>query len=829
MQVMDIQKNNKSSELLLPVGNIEMCLAAIHGGADAIYVGMPGFNARGRTVDHSIEQLNEIIELCHLYGVKVHVAFNILIFEDEINDAIAMLKKVLPLGPDALIIQDLGLAKIVKDLYPTQVIHASTQMTVTNHDAIEFLDDLEIERFVLGRENSINEIKEIRNNTEKELEVFVHGALCVAYSGQCFTSESIGGRSANRGQCAQSCRFSYELFVDGEKKQLVDEKYLVSPQDLCGINEVGTLQEIGIESFKVEGRLKSPAFVGTVAKTYKKAIYGNQIDKNDIDKMAQTYSRGFFSGWLHGVDHQRLVKGTYQSHRGVSLGQILRVDQFGIVVSSKTEIINGMGIVICNDKKEKEIGSPIFKVTKNKDQTTTLQLRKDFPLNKVSSGDLVYLNSNPEITKEVESTVKDYDKQKRIDVKINFQAQVGSKAKLVFEDCDGNKVEVFGEKELEPANKAPNIDKIKKDISALSRTPYNVISLDCSLSKELPFLHNKELKNLRQEAVKELSLLRTRKPDCDFNEIQLSQNKKSTNDKIVINILLRELKQVLDLKPTLEAYQSNNIEIYITLDFEFGKDYREALSILKECPNVKAGIATTRILKPGEYHHLNLLQRLDLDFILARNLGSYNYLRKKGFNKEIRGDFSLNVANSQTANYLLDKGFSTLSTSYDLNADQVLKLANNTNPAQLEITLHQYMPSFHMEHCVFAAFLSKGSSFKDCGKPCEKHQVELKDQFGNRHFIKADQECRNTMFNATAQSAISLIDQFQNTKIGNFRIELLDEIEESLINKVQSYLDYFNDKIEINDLIKNVNTLEKYGLGSGQLLRQDSYIDNKKN
>ena len=237
-------------ELLLPVGNVEMALAAIHNGADAIYVGFPGYNARGRAIDFEVEELRNIIQTCHLHGVKAHLALNILIFPDELEKLVPVLERILPLKPDALIVQDLGLASLIRQMAPHQVIHGSTQMTVTNHEAITLLDDLDIKRFVLGRENSLREIELIKAQTNKDLEVFVHGALCVSYSGQCFTSESIGGRSANRGQCAQSCRFGYEMWVDGEKKSLVQKQYLVSPQDLCGVAEIPALMDLGSPPLK---------------------------------------------------------------------------------------------------------------------------------------------------------------------------------------------------------------------------------------------------------------------------------------------------------------------------------------------------------------------------------------------------------------------------------------------------------------------------------------------------------------------------------------------------------------------------------------------------
>jgi U32 family peptidase len=391
-------------ELLLPVGQFEMALAAIHNGADAIFVGFPGFNARGRSYDFEIAELKEIIETCHLYGVKVNLAFNIVIFQNEIEKVVAALKEVLPLKPDALIIQDLGLVRIVRAMAPEQKIHASTQMTITNDLAIELLNDLNIKRFVLGRENSLSEIKLIAERTKKELEVFVHGALCVSYSGQCFTSETLGGRSANRGQCAQSCRFSYELIVDGEKKQLIDQTYLVSPQDLCGIAEIPELMRLGVKSFKVEGRLKTPEFVASVAKSFRHAIDSvlnekplslNQIEKEKTS-MAVQYSRGFFPGWLNGVNHQELVNGTFSSHRGALIGKITAVQNFEITVQLNKlydldlKLQNGDGLLWVEKTQNK--GSFIFSVQKISDDKYKLGLSNDSGITLAAVGSDLYLN-----------------------------------------------------------------------------------------------------------------------------------------------------------------------------------------------------------------------------------------------------------------------------------------------------------------------------------------------------------------------------------------------------------------------------------------------------
>lgn len=812
----------KKSELLLPVGNMDMCLAAIHGGADAIYVGMPGFNARGRSSDLSIEALKEMIDLCHLYGVKVHIAFNILIFEDEIEHAINMLDEVIPLGPDALIVQDIGLCKIINKLYPEQVIHASTQMTVTNDQAIEFTSDLNIDRYVLGRENSIPEIKKIREKTDKELEVFVHGALCVAYSGQCFTSESIGGRSANRGQCAQSCRFSYELIVDDKVLNLIDKNYLVSPQDLCGINEVYELQTMGIESFKVEGRLKSPAFVGTAAKSYKSVLETGKVIQEDIDKMATAYSRGFYSGWLHGVDHQKLVHGKYQDHRGPLLGSVTQIKGKSITLKTTTEIKNGMGIVICNDQRKLELGSSVYESFKSAG-ATTLVLSKDFDMNKVEIGDEVYLSSNPEVAKEVEKSISDLSKQKRIGIKMVLNAIVGEKLELEVTDQDDNYVLIDGEDILEAAKKDYDQASIESELQSLSRTIYECHNIEINLSTPKPFLHSKALKKLRSEAVEKLNLKRIEVNEIERGDTpQRVKNLDSKKETKKLNILLRNISQVNDFIKYFENVKTN-ISLNVIIDFEFGKDYKEALDSLRssKLSNSHFGIATNRILKPGEYHHLNVLGRLKPDFILARNLGAIEYLKKHFPDITLIGDFSLNAANSFTVNYLLNKGLESITSSYDLNQDQLMKLLDYSDASKVEVTIHQYMPSFHMEHCVFAAFLSKGSSFKDCGKPCEKHDVKLKDQFGNYHFIKADQECRNTMYNAKAQSAANILPNLLAKGVCLFRVELLSENSDNLKRKIESYINFLEEKISIEDLTCQIGEIEKFGLGSGQLLKDE--------
>lgn len=801
-----------NSELLLPVGNMEMCLAAVHHGADAIYVGVPFFNARGRTTDFSMTELKEMIDLCHLYGVRVNLAFNVVIFENEFPKVVELLKEILPMGPDAFIVQDLGLAKLIREMAPNQRIHASTQMTVTNPDAIKLVDDLKIDRFVLGRENSLSEIKLIREQTDKELEVFVHGALCVAYSGQCFTSESLGGRSANRGQCAQSCRLPYELYVDDVKKEMGDKTYLVSPKDLMGIAEVPALAKLGVNSFKVEGRLKTPEYVATAAKNYREVLDGNPLKLNTrTEELASTYSRGFFSGWLNGVDHQQLVDGTFSAHRGLYLGEVKNVVKGKFTLETKTQLHPQMGLLIVG---KEEMGSKIMAVKRSGNEYEVELLQKTLDVKK---GQKVYLNSNETLGRELQKGWQSREHMKKIPLKFLVQGIYNEPLLVKAIDPEGREVYAQTISNLTPANNRVTTEEfVREELSSLGTTVYSVSSFECFLQEGL-FMNHRELKELRRELVEKMNKMRTDRSAkvVEVSPINFTRTKVTTG----LNVLVRTTDQVEALIG-LDGIKS------VILDFEFGKNYESSLKLLRD-HGFRTGIATTRILKPQEYYNLKMIARLNPDFILVRNLGALEYLKRET-KIPLIGDFSFNATNSRTLNYLAEKGLETVNVSYDLNQDQLLDMVKNGDPSKIEVTIHQYMPEFHMEHCVFAAFLSTGSSFKDCGKPCEKHEVKLKDPYGNWHFLKADHECRNTFFKATPQSAGFLVETLKKEGVASVRLEALNETPAELVKKVSAYVRLINGKSTAADVMKELEMIESYGLGLGQMKKSDSYQDRKK-
>lgn len=835
-----------------------MALAAIHNGADAIFMGVPGFNARGRSHDFEITELREIIELCHLYDVKINLAFNIVIFQEELPAVVAVLEQILPLKPDAFIVQDLGLAQLIRIMAPHQRIHASTQMTVTNYEAIRLLEDLDIKRFVLGRENSIAEIKTIRENTNIELETFVHGALCVSYSGQCFTSESIGGRSANRGQCAQSCRFSYELHVDGEQRDLENKKYLVSPQDLCGLEDVPALIASGVDCFKVEGRLKTPDYVATAAHSYRQAIdevaKGQPLSNEQIaeaqKEMATTYSRGFFSGWLHGVNHKKLVPGQFSSHRGHFIGTIIDVYRNTMTLAvtdpiAFEKLVPGDGLLWA--KSGNEQGSFIYGLDRLPKSRLRIEFARDMVIPSHFAGALVYQNHDKELKKQIGQSVEDKTKKKRLNVAVVVRLVQGEPLSATISD-GAHTVQGQTVATAAPAqNRGVSDEGLQEEFGSLTGSLFKLNEFKVERQGDAAlFLPHKEIKTLRQNLVAELTEKRQQqvqtlaeknilgvgeleswiKASEGRQEFSLASTPHSTPK---LNILLREKGQVEDF---VEAVRSQRLDLAavdtVTLDFEFGRHYQVSVEALRNL-GVKVGLATTRILKPNEYRNLKALAELKPDSIMVRNLGALQYLSTEYAGQfDLRGDFSLNVTNHLTAAYLLKKGLSSLCLSYDLNHSQVSAVLEHSRASQIEVTVYQYMPSFHMEHCVFATFLSEGTTFKDCGKPCEKHEVRMKDQFQNWHQIKADQECRNTMFNSRAISAGRFVDGWSELGLGFVRYEALRERGDELILKLAAHIDLLQKKASFQALVDQLGATESYGLSEGQFGRDREYQSRKK-
>ena len=347
-------------ELLAPAGDWDCLKAAVENGADAVYFGLQEHNARARATNFNVERLDEIFAFLHRRDVRGYITLNTLVFSRELDALEPLLRSIALAGTDAIIVQDIAVIRLARAICPDLPIHASTQMTLTSAESIRLVEELGVERVIAARELSLADLKRIRRRTRMPLEVFVHGALCVAYSGQCLTSEALGGRSANRGQCAQACRLPYDVISDGRQIDLGDAPYVLSPQDLAAYALVPDLIKLGITSLKIEGRLKTPEYVANITQHYRQAVdaawAGEPVhfSRREVEDMEMSFSRGFSPGWLGGNNHKALVQGRCPRKRGIFLGEIKSVRNGRVLVNLTAPLKRGDGVVIDRGRPEED-------------------------------------------------------------------------------------------------------------------------------------------------------------------------------------------------------------------------------------------------------------------------------------------------------------------------------------------------------------------------------------------------------------------------------------------------------------------------------------------
>ncbi len=785
-------------ELLAPAGGWDCVRAAVANGADAVYFGLPKFNARLRADNFTEAELPEVVAFCHRHGVKAYVAFNTLVFTGELDAAAGYLRLLNRAGVDALIVQDVGLVRLARAITPELPIHASTQMTITSPEGVAFAKELGIERAVLARELSLRELGKFggrwAEDGEEEtapalpLEVFVHGALCVAYSGQCLTSESLGQRSANRGECAQACRMPYELVVDGAVRDLGDRRYLLSPQDLAAVNEIPALLELGVVSFKIEGRLKTPEYVAAVCRVYRKAIDAalaardgaalnhppSTINAPDRYQLEMAFSRGLYSGWMHGVNHQELVPARYGKKRGPFVGRIAAVGRDYVELTPEIALKLGDGVVFdTGGDTNAEQGGRIFGIKGGRYFFQHGHL--DFA--RLKPGDRVWKTDDPELNKRLrQSFAGKIEPRRRVGVDMRVSGRAGEALVVAAQAAT-----VYSAIPLQAARTAPlTVEKLREHLGRLGESGYALGDFENALEGGV-ILPIGELNRLRRELVFQLdtalAMQRVESPES-WREMLGNPLPRTPEASATLRVLCRTMEQ-LDA-----ALACGTAEVYA--DFEDIRRYKDAVARVRETGNgARIFLATPRIQKAGEQGFFKLIENAAPDGVLIRNLGAIAHFAASPLRKV--GDFSLNVANPLTAQHLIGKGLERVTVSYDLNIEQVLELLAAAPPEWFELTIHQHMPMFHMEHCVFAAFMSQGKDFTDCGRPCEKHRVHLRDRVGVEHPLRADVGCRNTLFNAVPQTGARFFQQLESAGLRDFRVELLEENGDEAARVIRAY------------------------------------------
>ncbi len=843
-------------ELMAPAGYWPQLCAAIEAGADAVYFGLKHFTARAK-VGFTITELPDVMQTLHRRGVKGYLTFNTLVFEHELAEAAKTIGRIAAAGVDALIVQDVGITRLARRIAPDLALHGSTQMSITSAEGVELARTFGVNRVILARELSLKDIRAIREQTDCELEIFVHGALCVSYSGQCFSSEAWGGRSANRGQCAQACRLPYELLVDDRLKPLGDARYLLSPGDLYALRHVPEMMDIGIVSLKIEGRYKDENYVALTTRAYRQAIDNawNGLQTTPpaaVERqLEQVYSRGLGDYFISGTDHQRVVRGRSPRHRGLRVGQVCHVLADSVVVefeqgpkglntgaplqnitASKPigfeSLKPGDGVVFdAADRRspqEKEEGGHIYQVEDWGDGQRLLRFGNgEINFSRIHPGDWLWQTYDPEIAKAARPFTQAETPLHKQSLIVRIIAREGEKLRLHWQLTARPDIHVCVESP-EPLPRAQNQgltrDFLQEQLGRLGNTPYELAEIALEMAG-LPFAPASLLNRLRRQAVEQLAEKQGQLHAMTLNDplemlAAFSDSENFPLEKGLlqpqIHLLVRtpaQLQAALELRPAS-----------ITLDYLDLYGLQPAVQQI-QASGLTARVAGPRILKPNEERVIHFLRKLNCE-IVVRSGGLLHSLQGEAHALLI-GDFSLNAANAITARTFFDLGLTRLTPTPDLNAAQITELAHSLGPERIEVTAYHHLPIFHTEHCVFCRFLSTGTSFKDCGHPCEKHQIALRDEKGRAHPVMADVGCRNTVFGAEAQTASRHLNGWLQAGIRHYRLEFVHETAAQISQITAVFREALGGGISGAELDRRLNRLIPHGITEGSLFVPENY------
>lgn len=675
----------KRIELLAPAGNMDSLVAAVQAGADAIYLGGTFFGARAFANNFNDDELIEAIKYCHVYGVKVYVTCNILIFEHEIDKFISYVDFLYQNNVDAILIQDLGMLDLVHQKFPNLELHASTQMHIHNLDGVKMCEKLGLKRVVLARETSINDIKEIINNCKAEIEVFAHGSLCVSYSGQCLFSSLIGNRSGNRGSCVGSCRLPYKI-VDENNNKLNSGDYPLSMKDLNTLEYVGDLIDAGISSIKIEGRMKSPEYVYTVTKLYRMAIdsyYDNKevnIDEKELLNLKKIFSRGYTKGYLFNEDIKNIINSDRPNHLGIYIGKVIdyKKNFIKIRLTDDVSINDGLRIILENDDyglilNEFYKDGKLVKEAKNGD-IISLKVNKEIPVNSK-----VLLTKDNSLINEIQTIIN--NNPRKVKINLNIKAIVNEKLELIVNDGK-NEVKVFGNSVSKALKNPTSNEEIENKMQRLGDTVYEINHLNIVKSNDA-FIPFKELNELRRKACLELNELRIGKKDILYGEYK----------RIVPNFTKENLKSVLVNK------------IDEDLDYDI---------IYSEEENDNTITKLSKVMH--DYDSLDINKEY-----LVSELGAFNKL------KNIYCDYSFNVTNSYTVALLHSLGAKRITLSLELNPKKIENIVIEYQKR------YQSNPNLEVIVSGYREVMTLKTNLNDV---YEKEKLYLIDRFNNKYLIR---------------------------------------------------------------------------------------------
>ena len=792
-------------ELLAPVGSFEALKAAVQNGANAVYLGGKDFGARASANNFYRDELKEAVKYAHIRGVQVFVTTNTLRKENEIEDFLEYAKFLYDIDVDAIILQDIGMARLIKRELPDFELHASTQMVAHSLEDVKYLESVGFDRVVLAREVTVEEIKYICDNCKADIEVFVHGALCVCYSGQCLMSSMIGNRSGNRGRCAQPCRQRYEL-IDVYTGEVVNSNgdYLLSPRDLNAIEEIDKVIDAGVHSLKIEGRMKRPEYVATVIDGYRKTIdeylATNKLNVSDetINDLYTIFNRKFTKGLLLGDVGKDMMNSQLPNNQGLYVGTVVDYNKKAkrLKIKLANTLKKGDGINLG--------GGTIGRIIKNGNIETigykgeTIEL--DF-VGEARKGQIVFKTSDSELMDRVQATfTQDKEFVKNIiDAKITIK--LGQKPILTLKDRHSNEATIEGDKIVEEAMKvALSKEKVETQLRKLGNTPYELdlleIELDDNVSLPISLLNQ-----MRRDCIelldKERVSIKNRKYKnkiVKYKPVLYNRNKQQGISVKVKN--LEQLESALECGVDRIYYEdTNTIDKGMSLAMKYNK---------------KVIYSAPRIIRNKEYNHLAKANNAGVESVQVGNYGSIDYFKDKKLNI----DYYLNAFNSETINYYKEIGADTLCISQELNINEIKETIKYTD-INIESVVYGYTPLMITEYCPMGVIVRDCKKDKRVAK-CKESIYALRNSKGDEFRVSQDIFCRSTIYNSNVTCMLDNLYELLEIGINVLRLDFTLEDKETVKEVIEAYQEVLSNDYKLGTkATKLYNKLDEKGTTAG--------------
>ena len=744
-------------ELLAPAGDMAALRAAVSAGANAVYLGYDEFSARAKAKNFDKEELREAINYAHLRGVKIYVTFNILIADFEIKRAMDRVKMLYDIGVDALILQDLGIAWEIRKNFPDFEVHASTQMAVNNFYGAKFLKEMGFTRVVLARETPLFELEKIKE-LDIDVETFIHGALCVCYSGECLMSSMIGGKSGNRGECAQACRKSYEI-LDFEENKIGKRLYYISPKDLNTLDDVAKIINSGGYSLKIEGRMKNPEYVYTVVSSYKKSLEG-KLTLEDKEDTEQVFNRGFTKGLFNGDFGNDFISSDRPDNRGVEVGKVLGATKNSAKVIFYEDVFEGDGLEFISSSGRFGMRSNSFYEAH---KTHEINLFKAPNLNSK-----INRTFSKKLYEKVDEKIENYDYKRDLDVEVKIKIGERPLIKVKSGDLSTN-FEL--DRVVEVAKKSGlDRERVIENISKTGDSIFRVKNIDLDLDDNA-FLPISAINELRREATK---ILENRILEGSIDRFEIENKLKNKNFEKKNKDKKSKIKVFFNKFKDLEKSSLKDIDEIIirAKDLEkFNKKYK----------NREVSIYLDKFYSYYELENLReyILKNQNVRGIWVNNLSEYYIFKDDDL--EINGDIGLNVFNKVTSDFLSNLGLKSITLSPELNSGQIQKIINK-NDAEINVISYGRVPVMTMKHCPFSV-IKNCKDEKYC-PTCKYKNYLLRDE-KNVDFEVLRQNTFTEIFNSYPILLDGYVNKLKENKV-NLLI-LADEFKDDVVKLYKNY------------------------------------------